>query len=513
MYKEFGDAFRHPPRTAKSTLDQLASITCDPLDVEGYFDACSDFRLNGVFLPFWGNWPLADPSWFLTPEALHHWHRQFYDHDVRWCLRAVGAQELDSRFSVLQKLTMFRHFKDGISNLKQVTGRAQHDMQHYMVTLIADAAPPGVIIAVRALMDFRYLSQATTIDESHCGLILNALEEFHNHKQEVIACGARRGAKSKSVLDNWYIPKLELMQSVVPSIRQVGSLVQWSADTTEHAHITLIKDPADSTNHNNHDAQICRFLDQNEKCRNFQITTSIIAQSRSHRQAAASTTIDDDSDSDVRDPRANEADPQTDADDLWEPRRKVTDFFKKAQQVSLDIKAAKPLRTFLVSTRMAIHLNFDASIQHISVDAVDDKFSLPDLRGALADYVERASEGRTGLPTLHKLEGLRCARPDAPLPFDDLRVWFKVRIQQASYHGQSTPPALTVNASPPCATGKYGHYNTAIFTVDDTKLDQWPTSGLKGMFLISACVSHLMSEQLAGHIVVEVRLIIQPLPP
>ncbi|KAG1796715.1 uncharacterized protein HD556DRAFT_1441400 [Suillus plorans] len=254
MYKEFGDDFCHPPCTAKSTLDQLASIKCDPLDVGGYFDECSLFRLN------------ADPSSFLTPEALHHWHCEFYDHDVRWCLRAVGAQELDFHFSVLQQLMMFRHFKDGISNLKQVTGRAQHDMQRYMVALITDAAPPGVVIAVHALMDFQYLSQATTINEAHCQLILDTLKEFHDHKQEVIACGARRGTKSNNVLDDWYIPKLELMQSIVPSIRNIGSLVQWSADTAEHAHITLIKDPADSTNHNNYDAQICRFLDQNEKC-------------------------------------------------------------------------------------------------------------------------------------------------------------------------------------------------------------------------------------------------------
>ncbi|KAG1857128.1 hypothetical protein F4604DRAFT_1931671 [Suillus subluteus] len=202
MYKEFRDTFRHPPRTAKLTLDQLASITCDPLNVEGYFDECSLFHLSSVFLPFWRNWPLADPSWFLTPEALHHWHCEFYDHDVKWCLRAVGMQELDFRFS------------DGISNLKQVTGRAQCDMQRYMVALIADAAPPGIIIAVRALMDFQYLSQATMIDELHCGLILDALKQFHDHKHEVIACGACRGTKSNSILDNWYIPKLELMQSV-----------------------------------------------------------------------------------------------------------------------------------------------------------------------------------------------------------------------------------------------------------------------------------------------------------
>jgi hypothetical protein len=87
--------------------------------------------------------------------------------------------------------------------------------------------------------------------------------------------------------DNWHILKLELMQSVMPSICQVGSPLQWSADTTEHAHITLIKDPADSSNNINYDAQICRFLDRQDKCRSFQIATLIITQSQTPSQASA----------------------------------------------------------------------------------------------------------------------------------------------------------------------------------------------------------------------------------
>ncbi|KAG1775072.1 hypothetical protein EV702DRAFT_1199669 [Suillus placidus] len=245
---------------------QLSSISCDPLNVEGYFNTCAAFHLSSMAQPFWCDWPLADPHLFLTPESLHRWHHEFYDHDVKWCLAAVGEQELDFRFSVLQPLMTFWRFNGSISKLKQVTGRAQCDMQHYIVALIADAAPHGVVRAIHALMDFCYLSQVTTINQAHCQKILGALEEFHEHKQDIIACSARRGAKSKQVLDNWHIPKLELMQSVVPSIRQVGSLLQWSANTTEHAHITLIKDPADSTNNINYDAQICRFLDRQEKC-------------------------------------------------------------------------------------------------------------------------------------------------------------------------------------------------------------------------------------------------------
>ncbi|KAG1748826.1 uncharacterized protein EDB91DRAFT_1078972 [Suillus paluster] len=74
-------------------------------------------------------------------------------------------------------------------------------------------------------------------------------------------------------------------------------------------------------------------------------------------------------------------------------------------------------------------------------------------------------------------------------------VWFKVHVQQALYHSTLIiPPALTINASPPNATWKYGHYDAAIFTVDDTRCEEWPTSGLK------------------GHAVVEVHLIMQPLP-
>ncbi|KAG1741923.1 hypothetical protein EDD22DRAFT_982197 [Suillus occidentalis] len=477
--------FLHPVKRMQSVLEarlvhQCLDIVLEPLKQAAHigrmmsdpfgnlrycFTPLASFRALfvtpsiGVAQPFWGDWPLADPH--------------FYDHDVKWCLAAVGEQELDFHFSILQPLTTFRHFKDGISNLKQVTGRAQCDMKRYIVALIADTAPRKVVIAVCTLMNFRYLSQATTIDEAHCQKILDALKEFHEHKQGIIACSARRGAKSKQVLNNWHIPKLELMQSVEPSICQVGSLLQWSADTTEHAHITLIKDPADSSNNINYDAQICRFLDHQEKCQNFHITTSIIARSQSQSQASTSQTTD------------------AVLDDLRGPKRVVTDFFKKAKQVSSDIQVARPLCTFVVGAT-AIHLNFNPSIRRIPVNVVAEKFSLPDLRGALADYIQQEGMAQN----FHSLRGQHRALPDAPLPFNDLMVWFKVRVQQASYHSPSiTLPALTVNASPLSTTWKYGHYDAAIFAVDDTGCEQWPTSGLK------------------GHDVVEVHLIMQPLPP
>ncbi|KAI6009077.1 hypothetical protein BKA83DRAFT_4015075, partial [Pisolithus microcarpus] len=161
---------------------------------------------------------------------------------------ALGAPELDFHYSVLHPIVGMHHFKDGIMALKQVTGRAQRDMQHFMVAVIGGAASREVVIMVCALMDFQYLAQAPRITSIIQDRIKATLAEFHNHKDKITDKGLQRGAESGSTLDHWFIPKLELMQSVAPSVSKLGAPVQWSADMTEHAHIEVIKEPASMTN-------------------------------------------------------------------------------------------------------------------------------------------------------------------------------------------------------------------------------------------------------------------------
>jgi len=112
------------------------------------------------------------------------------------------------------------------------------------------------LIAIWALMDFCYLAQAPKIDDNVCIQINEALKEFHMHKDSIIEAGGHCG-KGNKVIDNWYIPKLEFLQSVVPSIQVNGVAIQWSADLTEHAHITKVKDPACSSNNQDYESQIC----------------------------------------------------------------------------------------------------------------------------------------------------------------------------------------------------------------------------------------------------------------
>ena len=57
---------------------------------------------------------MSDPSVFLMPEPLHHWHKQFWDHDAKWCINGVGAAELDFCFSILHQLVGSQHFNEGI---------------------------------------------------------------------------------------------------------------------------------------------------------------------------------------------------------------------------------------------------------------------------------------------------------------------------------------------------------------------------------------------------------------
>ncbi|KAI6120113.1 hypothetical protein EDD16DRAFT_1450970, partial [Pisolithus croceorrhizus] len=140
------------------------------------------------------------------------------------------------------------HFSNGITKLKQVGGRVQRDVQQYIIIVIASAADPDVIIAIHTLMEFQYLSQATTINSMMCNKIRASLQEFHDHKDAIIKSSLRCGEKMKHVLKHWHIPKLKLMQSVAPSVEWVGSILQWSVDMMEHVHIEVIKDPASSTN-------------------------------------------------------------------------------------------------------------------------------------------------------------------------------------------------------------------------------------------------------------------------
>ncbi|KAF8415444.1 hypothetical protein L210DRAFT_3431490 [Boletus edulis BED1] len=401
---------------------------------------CEKYCLSGVSHPFFRDWPLSCPSRFLTPECLHHWHRFFWDHDLGWCIEALGSRELNFRFSVLPPITGVRHFSQGVTQLKQITGRMQRNTQRYIVVVLAGFPDARVVTAIQVLMDFRYLAQAPAISSTTRDKIAAALAEFHQHKQAILDHGLHRGGQTKLPLEHFNFPKLELLHNVVLSINNVGSILQWTANTTEHAHIKVIKDPASMTNNMNYDAQICCTLDCDKKCRLFNTTIK-----------------------------------------LWSPHRKATNLFAVAQRLleAPPGSIPSPLRVFVASST-AFHLNREPSIRRMSIDNAAQKFDLPDLRGALGDYVNR--EGAFA-QNFHVFSGPRRSSHDAELPFNELRVWYKVCLQQKSYHDLSTLGlAFMVHAHPPCRPWKYGRYNGVLLNINEAHA--WPSSGLAGHSVI-----------------------------
>jgi Plavaka transposase len=492
-YQQFGDSFRHPSRTGSitlNTINKIARSTNSEDDLEGYEKAAKSYRLNGVQLPFWRDWTLSsDPSSFLTSEPLHHWHKQFWDHDTKWCIYVLGAAEIDFRFSVLHNRSGHRHFKEGISSLKQVTGREQRDIQRYLIVVIADAVPPQFLVAIWALLDFRYFAQSPVISDEVCQSIRDALSLFHQHKEAILDASARRGKKGK--IDNWHIPKLELFQSVVSNIQLNGVACQWSADFTEHAHIKVVKEPGRSGNNHSYESQICRYLDRLEKIRNFSLSTSIRGagvQFGGSKASAQQEPEEEEEEEGFRDDFISTTEELLPF--LWTSgydtgSSRVPDYFHKADLVRRGLlgltkggQSLKPPRTHQCTENTLYHLIRDPSFSKKTIAEVAQLYSIPDLAAAIGSFISRICIDPSN-SHIDSVGGRRRVYRES-LPISHIQVWKKVRIQTTSYHHPHDKLVpYTINAAPPTLGWPYGQFDSVLFNVDPGK--KWPQSGLQGV--------------------------------
>ncbi|KAJ7712978.1 hypothetical protein B0H16DRAFT_1667389 [Mycena metata] len=432
-------------------LRQLERHT-NPWDLRTYVKKAKLLRLNGVHRPFWQDWPMAEPSIFLTPEMLHHWFKFSYDHIVKWCIAALGAAEIDFRFSVLWPHTGMRHFKEGISKAKQVTGREHRDILRYLIPVIAEGQSVSKAL-VTALA-----SIAPEIDDNVLDQMDHALANFHRHKWAILKAGVRRGKSGP--INNWHIPKLEFLQSVVPAIRANGVPLQWTADVTEHAHITEVKDPASNSNNQGYEAQICRHLDRRDKCDLFNLAISM----KTELDVAYLGGDEDPGDEDDHD-----------CPNMLSGRNTVDYFTYSVSLLGGEYpNAPTPFRTFTSEDDVtAFHLNRDHVGHRVTIEDASTRFCLPDLKDALLAFIQRG-------PTNPLIVGGRRPKLSDDQPaFTYLQLWHSVRIQTRSYHdSQQLLEPETVNAAPPKGVWKSGRGNPVLVNIDDDY--HWPRSGLAG---------------------------------
>ncbi|KAI5988871.1 hypothetical protein F5J12DRAFT_907673 [Pisolithus orientalis] len=484
------DPFQHEPQTASTTLAQLAAMKSKvhPTNIQVFFHEAQCFHLSRVGDPFWRDIPLSCPSTFITPEPLHHLHKEFWDHNMKWCINVVGEAKIDFHFSVLQPTVGFCHFKGGVAKLKQVTGCMHCNVQHYIIGVIAGAAPPKIITAIHF--------QAYCIDDNDLCIISSVLDKFHVHKH-----------KGNKPIKNWHIPKLELMQSIIPSVKCVGGTIQWTTDVTEHTLVLEIKTPTSTSNNNNYNPQICWYLNCAEKCRMFELVTSLYeSKTHSHGCVEEKSLEVEDGSSDDGDSEISDCEEANLVSKMPGPMWPVTDYFA----ISACLRTPDPdsipfpLCSF-ITDGMVINLSYDPPLQCISVDGAAKKFGLLDLQAALVNFLNH--EKVYGPSSVHTISRQCQGSSSSTLPYTDLQVWYKMQLQNMAIHDiMDVLPAQTLFCSPPCETWTLGHYDAAIINMDPHF--KWPESSLKGLW--STLLFHVTHKSILGHVVGQLCLLMHP---
>jgi hypothetical protein len=77
------------------------------------------------------------------------------------------------------------------------------------------------------------------------------LSDFHSFKDAIVDSEARKGKNSAK--EDFFIPKLKLLQSFHGTVERLGLLMQFLADVTEHLLIMHCKDLFNQTSQQSKD--------------------------------------------------------------------------------------------------------------------------------------------------------------------------------------------------------------------------------------------------------------------
>ncbi|KAG1738115.1 uncharacterized protein EDB91DRAFT_1237796 [Suillus paluster] len=418
----------------------------DPWDLIVFSREAKKLHLSGVHLPYWRNWRFSNPAKFLTPEILHALHKFFFNHILKWIKQIMG-HELNVRFKSHHKHTGVRHFSRDVSHVNQMTGREHRDIQCTIVPTLWGVAGPDFIRAVWAMIDFIYLAQNPLHTESSIASMTQALQDFHNHKQAILDAEAQWGKSGAK--DDFFIPKLELMQSFTRAICNVGSLLQWTADVSERLLITHCKYPFECTSRQRDFVlQIAHILDREETIRLFDLYTLLSSSTSTPGQDPLINTVVME-DNEV-------ASTETDPTLAW-----VSNVNPVAQ---LHLQGPRPVRNHflkgILSDNTRVAFNVTVKVDHSRLDAsqLQSLYNVPDFSHAFHLYVTRNSY-----------------TPPGQLSFN---AWSKFWIQlHSTFNTCRIMPSQQIHAELPSSDFPGGNCDIVLF---NQRVDGVSTGGASG---------------------------------
>ncbi|KAF7312829.1 hypothetical protein MKEN_00966400 [Mycena kentingensis (nom. inval.)] len=257
---ELGDlAAVYDPRDLTAVLKALSKADGD---VTEFTAACKDAGIKPLFKPFWEHLPFANVFLSMTPDILHQLLQGVVKHVVNWVKEAYGPLELDARCRRLPPNHNVRLFLKGISTLSRISGTEHSQISAILLGLVVDLPLPGghsptrLVRAVRAILDFLYLSQFPIHSSDTLIQLRDALERFHANKSIFVTLGIR---------EHFNFPKLHNISHEVMYIKLFGALSNYNTSYTERLHIDLAKDAYRSTNRKDEYFQMTLWLERKEK--------------------------------------------------------------------------------------------------------------------------------------------------------------------------------------------------------------------------------------------------------
>lgn len=219
---------------------------------------------GGVYVPFWQDFPYTDIHKCITPDVLHQLYQGVFKHIVAWCQRVLGEKVLDKRIQSLPLGFGLRHFKNGISNLSQISGTERKNMAKILLGCLVGIMAPSGIKAVKALLDFMYLAQYPTHNTDTLDYMKDALKEFHQNKQYFVEVAVR---------EHLNLPKLHSLLHYVESIELFGTTDNYNTEMFERLHIDFAKHGWRATNQRDEFPQMINWLSRQEKISYFKTLT------------------------------------------------------------------------------------------------------------------------------------------------------------------------------------------------------------------------------------------------
>ncbi|KAL0957430.1 hypothetical protein HGRIS_001227 [Hohenbuehelia grisea] len=204
------------------------------------------------FFPFTNDFPRADIHELLSPDLLHQVIKgTFKDHLVTWVeaylVSTHGQQQankiladIDRRITAAPSFPGLRRFPQG-RGFKQWTGDDSKALMKVYLPALSGHIPSRMVKAIRAFLEFCYLSRRNVHDESTLRDLENALKRFHSFRMIFQETGVRP--------DGFSLPRQHALTHYHAHIRLFGAPNGLCSSITESKHIKAVKEPWRRSNH------------------------------------------------------------------------------------------------------------------------------------------------------------------------------------------------------------------------------------------------------------------------